>query len=190
MGWCMTYSLTLPVAIHRTIAPFHALHATQRILKRLRAFSSIHWLRAFSAYSMAPRGSSSLPSRISSIRGMAGRWGRPIPALDPLQPTWDMARKILKNKSHLVVDSRTPIRYPPCRSCVAVRGAGSSGSLTTEERPNASAKMHACMWHVPDFTSADLVPRRDGFNGSMHARHVGIEQQSPTAHYSTAHTVR
>lgn len=33
---------------------FHALHATQRILKRLRAFSSIHWLFEFSADSMPP----------------------------------------------------------------------------------------------------------------------------------------
>lgn len=48
----MTYSHTLPIAIHRTIAPFHALHATQRILMRLRAFSSIHWLFEFSADSV------------------------------------------------------------------------------------------------------------------------------------------
>jgi hypothetical protein len=125
--------------------PFHALHATQRILMRLRAFCSVHWLFEFSAYSMPSHGSSCLPSCISSIRGMAGRWGRPIPALDPLQPLRDMARKILKNKSDLVVAIRTPIHYPPCRSCVAVRGAGSTSSLTTEERPNCfgkNARMH------------------------------------------------
>lgn len=33
---------------------FPALHRLERILKRLRAFSSIHWLFEFSAYSMPP----------------------------------------------------------------------------------------------------------------------------------------
>lgn len=94
---------------------------------------------------MPSRASSCMPTWLFSIRGMAGRWGRPISALDPLQPLRDMAQKIFKNKLLWVVDIRTPIHYAPCRSCVAVRGAGSTSSLTTEERPNCfgkNARMH------------------------------------------------